>query len=444
MTFSFIHAADVHLGYTQYGSRERFWDFSRAFSYLVNDALTRRVDFVLLAGDLFHKRSIDPETLLHAAVGLEKLRDEGILAIAIEGNHEHQHSTDQLSWLDYLAEMGFLILLAPAHDQNIMTLHPWDVDQKRGGYIDLPCGARIIGIKYYGGATKRVVADLPAAIEQISGPRPLFTIAMMHAGVQGILDDDSATLPRSLLDPLRPMVDYVALGHIHKPYSQDDWVYNPGSLETNSVTECAWNDRGYYVVQVDNHRSPPTFHTERVINPRRAFERLAFLVDAYETPAELHTALEAYLRSQATPKRVAAKPVVELQITGLLPFEHTELELDAIGRLLDEIWQPLLSRVRDGTGRSAFEILMHENLNRDELERHVISELLSNDIRLRPNSALWADAVLRIKRMALSGSAPEAILRELRILHDTSQNSGAEQNQAGESIGVKCEEGDSC
>ncbi len=59
MRASFIHIADTHLGYEQYGVRERFNDFSRAFWDIIDEALKRPVDFVIIAGDLFNKRAID-------------------------------------------------------------------------------------------------------------------------------------------------------------------------------------------------------------------------------------------------------------------------------------------------------------------------------------------------------------------------------------------------
>ena len=46
----FMHVADVHLGYQQYGSKERFNDFSRVFLHIVDQAVERQVDFVLLDG----------------------------------------------------------------------------------------------------------------------------------------------------------------------------------------------------------------------------------------------------------------------------------------------------------------------------------------------------------------------------------------------------------
>ena len=51
----FLHIADVHLSYQQYGLTERFNDLNRAFLHLMDEAIARRVDFVLLAGDLFER-----------------------------------------------------------------------------------------------------------------------------------------------------------------------------------------------------------------------------------------------------------------------------------------------------------------------------------------------------------------------------------------------------
>src|SRR5690348_6625634 len=78
MRASFIHMADTHLGYEQYGVRERFNDFSRTFWDIIDDAIERHVDFVVIAGDLFNKRAIDALTLIHAIEGLRKLKDRNI------------------------------------------------------------------------------------------------------------------------------------------------------------------------------------------------------------------------------------------------------------------------------------------------------------------------------------------------------------------------------
>ena len=70
MRVRFLHMADCHLGYRQYNLRERFNDFGRAFHHVIDVAIREKVDFVLLAGDLFHKRAIDALTLNQAIAAL--------------------------------------------------------------------------------------------------------------------------------------------------------------------------------------------------------------------------------------------------------------------------------------------------------------------------------------------------------------------------------------
>jgi DNA repair exonuclease SbcCD nuclease subunit len=440
MMFRFLHAADVHLGYEQYGNKERYNDFGRAFEHLVHDALDQRVNAVLLAGDLFHKHALEPQTLLQATKILRPLKDAGIPVIAIEGNHERPHLLEnppspdsetshlvrsrstqgrtRFTWLDYLAELGLLVVLDPAYENGEVLLDPWD--GSTGAYIDLPCGARVMGMRFYGGMTPRVVAGLGTALGRLPGPRPLYTILMLHAGLEGILDNYSATLTRAQLEPLRAHADYLALGHIHKPFVQDDWIYNPGSLETNSTAEVEWEDRGYFLVEVDPSRTPAHAVT-RILGKRRAFERLSFSVGEHESPQALYRALEAYLRREATPERVARHPVVELHLTGKLPFEHVDLDAKHIQDLVEETFAPICFLLKDTTSSLEFDIHLDDTMTRADLERHVIRELVERDVRHRGQSERWANMVLNLKRLALSDSRPEEIVNQLRSFRDLAE-----------------------
>ncbi|MHB1295559.1 MAG: metallophosphoesterase family protein [Anaerolineae bacterium] len=418
MTIRFIHAADIHLGYKQYGSDERHDDITRAFEQLVNDALERAVDFIVLAGDFFHKRVVEPYTLFHAAHLLGRLRAAGIPVLAIEGNHERPLYQDKLSWLQYLAHSGLLMLLSPHYDNTRMALEPYDRERCEGAYVDLPCGARVIGVKYYGASTGRVVQDLAAALEDLPAPRPPYTILMLHAGLQGILDNYSATLSRAQLEPLRAHVDYLALGHIHKPFTQDDWLYNPGSLETQSVTEVEWSDRGYLVVEVGDGAARPRI--EKVRSKRRPFHVLSFPVDAFEAPEPLYAALKRYLAAEATPERVAQKPVVELRMVGMLAFDRSDLSLPRVREMVENAFHPLVCLLQDNTTTSDFEITTGESLTRADLERHVLVELLERDIRHREDSDEWAQMVQRVKQLALGARTPQEIVAELRSFRELS------------------------
>src|SRR5579871_1948507 len=151
MRATFIHTADNHLGYEQYGMKERFNDFARAFLAVVDSAIARKADCFLIAGDLFNKRAIDALTLMQAKTALERLKDAGIPAIAIEGNHDRSYYRDGVSWLQFLCWQGVLTLLNPPVRDGLPQIAPWDAEALRGAYVELKGGAlRVYGLPWYG------------------------------------------------------------------------------------------------------------------------------------------------------------------------------------------------------------------------------------------------------------------------------------------------------
>jgi DNA repair exonuclease SbcCD nuclease subunit len=55
--FSFVHVADLHIGYAQYNLDVRREDFENAFKEVVDKTIELKPDFILIAGDLFHQAS---------------------------------------------------------------------------------------------------------------------------------------------------------------------------------------------------------------------------------------------------------------------------------------------------------------------------------------------------------------------------------------------------
>jgi exonuclease SbcD len=247
---TFLHVADVHLGYDKYDNPERSKDFFLAFrDLLLRHALQDPVDFVLIAGDLFEYRSILPHVLNQAELALRPLQEAGIPVLAIEGNHDNRPFGVKTTWLRYLSDHDLLILLEPNEASEGIQLERWDPARKRGGYIDLDCGIRVIGSQWYGSAAPRSIQLLASGIESLpawDGP----TILMFHHGMEGQIARYEGALRYKDLLPLRDVgIDYLALGHIHKHYSVENWIFNPGSTEANNVEESSF-DRGGLKVQV--------------------------------------------------------------------------------------------------------------------------------------------------------------------------------------------------
>ncbi|HSU25932.1 MAG TPA: metallophosphoesterase, partial [Pyrinomonadaceae bacterium] len=146
----FLHISDVHLGCTRYQLPESPRDFFDAWiDVLRKYAVGEKVDFVLMCGDFFHKRSVPPETMNYAVAGLNYLKDNGIPVAAIEGNHDQKHNDSDYSWLRSLANWNLLYLLEPSNEEGRINYQPWDNDYGKGGYVDIG-RARIFGSHWYG------------------------------------------------------------------------------------------------------------------------------------------------------------------------------------------------------------------------------------------------------------------------------------------------------
>ena len=443
----FVHTADNHLGYEQYGMKERFNDFSRAFWAIVDDAIARKADLFVIAGDLFNKRAIDARTLMHAQDGLGRLRDAGIPCVAIEGNHDRSYYRDGFSWLEFLCWQNQLILLNPYVRDGAPELKPWNQEEMRGAYIDLKGGKlRVYGLPWYGASTARVMKSLA---EQLAATREAedaagveYRLLLLHTGVEGMLPTLHGLPQRSDFEPLRGLVDYIALGHVHKPYEVDHWLYNPGSSETWGAEESAW-DRGYYVVRIDTDapEGEPTHSAEHVVNPRRPFLRLPFNVEGLRDPAALYEAFERYCRSKAreytVPEQHAPglEPVVDVSLTGVLSFDASALDRAQLEETAQRLFHPLVVRIHDGTRDSEWELDDESGLDSSDrstwlqLETHIFEELLQRDARFQQRAGEWARLVASLKQMALGGESAEQVVQKLRderarLLYSSSPDNG--------------------
>lgn len=411
MSIRFLHIADVHLGYQQYGSKERFNDFGRAFQSAAEYAIEHEVDFVLIAGDLFHKSAIDPPTLLQAVNILGMLREAGIKTVAVAGNHDGARYRAVASWLDFLAETGNLILLSPDYSKDALDLQPWDGHD--GAYVDLG-PVRIFGLPYLGASTRVILADFPGAIANISRSDIVYTILLAHAGVEGEMPRITGGLTHNELAPLRKHFHYLALGHLHKPFEREDWIYNPGSLEVCGMDEARWQG-GYYRVEVDLG-AKPVHKAKHIRNQRRPFHRITFQVDGYQTPAAIYDALREKVDGENVSfDRGERAPVVEVRLEGVLGFDRSELDLAHIRELVDDRLSPLIpARIRNHTRPTEFEVAPDEGLSRKELEEAVFRELVLRDSRYRGHAERWAALMAEVKSMALSNTSAASITATIR------------------------------
>src|SRR5207249_2276473 len=143
-------------------------------------------------GDLFNRFTINPTTFDQAFAGLAMLREAGVPIVDVAGNHDRTRYGEGKSWLETFADQGLLTCLdVEIGADGIPTLRPVRVERRRGSFVEWS-GCRIIGVRYLGASTERILQALEPEFERLDDGA--FTILVLHAGVEGIVPHFNAEL----------------------------------------------------------------------------------------------------------------------------------------------------------------------------------------------------------------------------------------------------------
>ncbi|MEB3338513.1 MAG: DNA repair exonuclease [Leptolyngbyaceae bacterium] len=412
----FLHLSDVHLGLDRYDRPERTKDFFLAFKdALEKYAIAPQVDFVLIAGDLFEQRNILPGTLNQAQICFEMLKEAGIPVLAIEGNHDNRPYGTKTSWLRYLADWGYLILLEPDVDplSGETVYEPWTEEQGFGAYIDLACGVRVMGSQWYGASAPQAIQKIAAIIPQLP-PGPKHTVMMFHHGLEGQIARYTGALRYQDVLPLKQAgVDYLALGHIHKNYTVEGWIFNPGSVEANSIAENRQQTpRGVYLVEMDETGIRAELKQDYY---QRPIVRLSLEATKQQTQAELVELAIDRIQAAAAAKATQGA-IAELRISGQVGFNRLDLNVRELQTQLHEISQALIFMLKFDAIAAEYDTPIAVEGNqpppRLEIETQVFADLLAGNANYSQQPTQLAKRLIELKEQILDNQ-PEADLYEL-------------------------------
>jgi len=401
MPIRFIHTSDIHLGKTYRSAGEgaqRYQDFFTTFSGIVAAAVSERVDFVLIGGDLFHTGQILPKTFARTVEILQPLKDAGIPCLAVEGNHDWIHRRDSVSWMEALSQLGYISLLRPARTpEGEYRFDPFDAEQGAGGHIEI-AGVNVYGLGYIGSQAGAHVARICQAI----GTKR--NILLFHVGVWSYSPVEIGNIRPEEALPLADCFDYVALGHGHKPYIVSTpqgrpYAFNPGSPDCVNFGEERY-DKGYYLVALQEGEIDCQF---RPSSPRPMLVMTADLDGA----AEAGEALErfgAQVRQKLPRGGDARAPLIEVKLVGKVGFHPFELSRDRLRLALQEICHPLhlelknhLSQVAGGSGEEKVKKSLAE------IERDVLGELVRSSSAYQGREEELVRLSLAIRDLVLKG-----------------------------------------
>lgn len=211
----FAHIADCHLGgWPQPQLRELNF---KCFQEAVKRCIGEKVDFILIAGDLFDAPYPPIDTLKETFDEFRKIKEAKIPVFLIAGSHDY--SVSGKTFLDVLEKAGFCKNVFDFEEHNgKIILHP-----------TLYNGAAIYG--YPGKKSGLEVAEIrKIKLQEAPG---LFRIVMLHTSIRSAVPygDIEAVDEKEL-----PSADYYALGHLHIRYQKNEKVY-PGPTFPNNIGE---------------------------------------------------------------------------------------------------------------------------------------------------------------------------------------------------------------
>jgi exonuclease SbcD len=408
----FLHLADIHLGCRRYNLEERTKDFFRAwYDVIEHHAIPNHVDFLLIAGDFFDRRNIDPQAMNHAIAGLERLKEAGIPVVAIEGNHDQRDAVSEHSWMRSLSEWGYVKLLEPTRDaEGHLTLVPWNEEERTGSYIDI-ADARIFGSHWYGASATAAIPMLADALRRAS-VEGRFNILMLHTDVEGQTNRPIPAVPVAKLKELKQLVNYVALGHTHKRFELDGWAFNPGALEPTSIDEYR-EERGAFLVEVDEeHHVSATYINDYV---QRPFQRLSFDVSGAEDADAVHDGVMKMIEREARRHDAESDnlaPIIEIALRGQLGFKNSLLQINRLRDEAREKTNALHVMIRNQSVPVEYAVAagLDAQAPRHERERRIIEDLIARDNRYKTRAHEMAELVIEAKKQALSNEPPDKIL----------------------------------
>src|SRR3989344_1353386 len=190
----FAHMGDCHLGgWRQPELKElNFKSFQKA----VDICLSEKVDFVLMAGDLFDFAYPPIDTLKDTFREFRKFAEQKIQVFLIPGSHDY--SASGKTFLDVLEKAGFC--------KNVSVF-----EERQGKLMLEPTIFRNVAIYGYPGKKSGLEVDDLERIRLQDAPG-LFKILMLHTAIR----DAVGTLPIKAVDEkMLPKVDYLALAHLH-------------------------------------------------------------------------------------------------------------------------------------------------------------------------------------------------------------------------------------
>ncbi len=264
-----LHFSDAHIDIANHGKRDpniglpyRVLDFLHALDSIVDRAIQEPVDLVVFSGDAYRDRTPSPTFQREWGKRMMRLSNADIPTLLLVGNHDispafgrahalQEYNTLEIPHIHVVGKPSFFKSYQLDNLPVQIIAIPWVT---RSGFIAGTDLNSSDPADIYSELEQRLTIYVKNCLDRCNPELP--TILTAHASVQGavyggernIMLGHDQVLPGSLVK--NSELDYVALGHIHKPQNLNEDshppVVYPGSIERVDFGEI--EDQKYFVI----------------------------------------------------------------------------------------------------------------------------------------------------------------------------------------------------
>jgi DNA repair protein SbcD/Mre11 len=290
LAFRFLHTADLHLDSPLKSLALRSEDLRaevanatrQAFLRIIETCLERKLDALLIAGDLYDGEIRDMATPLFLGREFRRLDEAGIRVFLIGGNHDAASTVTRS-------------LSLPENVKRFST---------KGETVRLEAhGVAIHGMSFAEpAAPKSLLPFYPAPVDG------MVNVGMLHTSIGGS-EAHSVYAPCSLAELVRHGYDYWALGHIHKRqvHHERPFVVMPGMPQGRDIGESGPKSATLVTISDDGNIA-----LEEIPTSIASFERVEILLEDADWD-QLARSLQrglAGLRKATTAEMLIVRPVL--------------------------------------------------------------------------------------------------------------------------------------
>ena len=296
-----LHFADAHIDMANYGRHDsetglpvRVLDFLKSLDTIIDAAIHEKVDMVIFAGDAYKDRSPAPTFQREWGKRIMRLSQAKIPTLLLVGNHDlspaagrahaiQEFDTLQVPFVKVLQKPEFL---RPEQlwDLPVQVIAmPWIT---RSGLMATLALSAADTVELFSNLESRISSLIEDFIQEADSTLPLILTA--HASVEGatfgaermVMLGSDLVLPTSVVKDRR--LDYVAMGHIHKPQDVNQGhhppVVYPGSIERIDFGE-ANEDRCFVIATIEKGKDTQ-YQWVKIEGTRQFIERWANLTSS--------------------------------------------------------------------------------------------------------------------------------------------------------------------